>query len=115
VAYGNAPRNILRGPGTNTWDFQLFKDTQVTEGKMVELRIEFYNLFNHTRYDPIGVITDISAVNFRAVTTTLPPRRIQLAAKLYFYGPLFGRRSSLTTGLLRNYKGVPDWLGTPLF
>jgi len=84
AAYGNAPRNVLRGPGINVWDLQLFKDTQITEGKKVELRIEFYNLFNHTRYDPNGVVTDISASNFGAATTTLPPRRIQLAAKFVF-------------------------------
>ena len=84
AAYGNAPRNVLRGPGINTWDLQLYKDTQITESKKFELRIEFYNLFNHTQYDPNGVITDISAGNFGAVTTTLPPRRIQLAGKVYF-------------------------------
>ena len=84
AAYGNAPRNVLRGPGINVWDFQLSKDTQITESKRVELRIEFYNLFNHTEYDPNGVVTDISAVNFGAVTTTLAPRRIQLGAKFYF-------------------------------
>jgi hypothetical protein len=84
ASYGNAPRNVLRGPGINTWDFQLSKDTFISESKRVELRIEFYNLFNHTRYDPNGVITDISAANFGAATTTLPPRRIQLGAKFYF-------------------------------
>jgi hypothetical protein len=84
AAYGNAPRNVLRGPGINVWDLQLFKDTQITESKKIELRIEFYNLFNHTQYDPNGVVTDISASNFGAATTTLPPRRIQLAAKFIF-------------------------------
>jgi len=84
AAYGNAPRNVLRGPGINNWDFQLFKDTQVNENMRVELRIEFYNFFNHTQFDPNGVITDISQANFGAVTATLPPRRIQLAAKFYF-------------------------------
>ena len=84
AGYGNAPRNVLRGPGTNVWDFQLYKDTHITESTRIETRIEFYNLFNRTTYDPNGVVTDISAVNFGAVTTTLPPRRIQLAAKFYF-------------------------------
>jgi hypothetical protein len=84
AAYGNAPRNVLRGPGINNWDFQFFKDTQISESKRVELRIEFYNVFNHTQYDPNGVVTDISAVNFGAATTTLSPRRIQLAGKFYF-------------------------------
>jgi hypothetical protein len=86
AAYGNAPRNVLRGPGINNWDFQLYKDTQLTESTRVELRIEFYNLFNHVQFDPGGVITDIGAAsgNFGAVTKALPPRRIQLAAKFYF-------------------------------
>jgi hypothetical protein len=84
AAYGNAPRNVLRGPGVNNWDLTLFKDTQITESKKFELRIEFYNIFNHTQFDPNGVITDIGQSNFGAATNTLPPRRIQLAGKVYF-------------------------------
>jgi hypothetical protein len=84
AAFGNAPRNVLRGPGVNNWDFQLFKDTQITESKKFELRIEFYNVFNHVQFDPNGVITDVGQSNFGAATLALHPRRIQLAGKLYF-------------------------------
>jgi hypothetical protein len=84
AAYGNAPRNVLQGPGFNNWDLDVIKDTQITEGKKLELRIEFYNLFNHPTFDPNSVVTDISAGNFGAVTAARHPRRIQLAAKVYF-------------------------------
>ena len=81
---GNAGRNILRGPGLNNWDFQLFKDTRVTESTKFELRIEFYNVFNHTQFLANSVITDISDPRFGQVTNALPSRLIQLAAKFYF-------------------------------
>jgi hypothetical protein len=84
ASYGNAPRNVLQGPGLNSWDFQLFKDTRITESKKIELRIEFYNLFNHVQFNPDGVITDIGAPNFGANTKVFAPRRIQLATKFYF-------------------------------
>jgi len=84
VSYGNAPRNPLRGPGLNNWDFQLYKDTQITERTRFELRIEFYNVFNHTQFDSQGIITDIIAPNFGDETLAHNPRQIQLAAKFYF-------------------------------
>jgi Carboxypeptidase regulatory-like domain len=84
AAYGNARRNLMRGPGINNWDFQLYKDTQITESMKVELRIEGYNVFNHTQYNPIDIITDISNPAFGTATGALDPRRVQLAAKFYF-------------------------------
>jgi hypothetical protein len=84
---GNAGRNILRGPGINNWDFELFKDTRITESTKLELRIEFYNAMNHAQFDPNSVITDISDSRFGQVTNVRPSnptRLIQLAAKFYF-------------------------------
>lgn len=84
VSYGDAPRNPLRGPGLNNWDFQLYKDTQINERVKFETRIEFYNVFNHTQFDALGVITDINNPNFGLETAAHDPRRIQLAGKVYF-------------------------------
>jgi Carboxypeptidase regulatory-like domain len=84
VAYGDAPRNLMRGPGINNWDFQLYKDTQITESTRLELRMEAYNVFNHTQFDPQFVITDINNPSFGTVTGAYNPRRVQLAAKFYF-------------------------------
>lgn len=81
---GNSGRNILRGPGINNWDFQLFKDTRITESTKLELRIEFYNVFNHTQFNPGGIVTDISDPRFGRELSANAPRLIQLAAKFYF-------------------------------
>ncbi len=87
--FGNAPRNVLHGPGINNWDFQLSKDTNFTESTRMELRIEFYNVMNHENFWPGGISDNIQAPNFGQMTSDSPstgqgPRLIQLAAKFYF-------------------------------
>jgi hypothetical protein len=81
---GNAGRDIIRGPGRNNFDFALMKDTRITESTRVELRFEFYNIFNHTQFDPNGINTDFNSSAFGTETAAFAPRTIQLAAKLYF-------------------------------
>jgi hypothetical protein len=81
---GNTGRNPLRGPGLNNFDWAFFKDTQITESTRIELRFEFYNLFNHTQFSSSGVTTDINSVNFGRILAANDPRLIQLAAKFYF-------------------------------
>lgn len=88
-AFGNAPRNVLSGPGINNFDFQLFKDTNFTESTKLELRIEFYNVFNHEQFWAGGIVNNVQAPNFGQVIGDNPstgqgPRLIQLAAKFYF-------------------------------
>lgn len=87
--FGNAPRNVLHGPGINNWDFQLFKDTNFTESTRLELRIEFYNVFNHENFWAGGIVNNVQAPNFGQAIADNPstgqgPRLIQLAAKFYF-------------------------------
>lgn len=81
---GNAGRDILRGPGRNDFDFALEKDTRITESTRVELRFEFFNLFNHTQFDPGGITTDFNSSRFGTETAAFSPRVIQLGAKFYF-------------------------------
>jgi Carboxypeptidase regulatory-like domain len=79
---GNAGRNFFHGPGINRTDFGLYKDTKITESTKVELRIEFFNIFNHTQFNnPSG---NVSSINFGRVLSASSPRVIQLAAKFYF-------------------------------
>jgi hypothetical protein len=84
VAYGNAPRNPIRGPGINNWDFVLYKDTEITERTRVQLRLEAYNLFNHTQFDPNGISTNLTSGTFGAIVAAQNPRLMQIAAKLIF-------------------------------
>jgi carboxypeptidase family protein/TonB-dependent receptor-like protein len=53
--FGNAGRNILRGPGFGQVDFSIFKDTRITETSTLQFRAEIFNLFNKANFaDPSG-------------------------------------------------------------
>lgn len=83
--YGNAGRNILVGPGVNTFDGSLRKVFPLGEKKNLQFRAEFFNLMNHPNFaqpDPYiddgpgatGVITDVA----------IPMRQIQFGLKYDF-------------------------------
>ncbi|MBV9082205.1 MAG: TonB-dependent receptor [Acidobacteriaceae bacterium] len=81
--FGNAGRNILRGPGQRNVDLAINKHIRVTEGLNAEFRTEFFNAFNVVNFaSPSGSIT---STNFGAITATEGnPRVIQLALRLAF-------------------------------
>lgn len=81
---GNAARNLLRGPGIANFDWGFFKKTPITETTSMELRFEFFNLFNHTQFSSTGVSTNINSGNFGRILAARDPRIIQLAAKFFF-------------------------------
>jgi hypothetical protein len=55
--FGNLGRNALRGPGFAQVDFSVSKTTKITESQNIQLRFEFFNLFNHANFaDPGGGI-----------------------------------------------------------
>jgi hypothetical protein len=45
--FGNAGRNIIRGPGFQNWDLSIFKNFPVRERYRFEFRAEFFNVWNH--------------------------------------------------------------------
>jgi len=56
--FGNAGRNLLRGPSALNWDFSVFKRTPVREGQTLEFRFEVFNIFNTPQFaTPIGNTT----------------------------------------------------------
>ena len=80
--FGNAGRNILSGPGLETIDFSIVKNTRVTERMNVQFRAEFFNLLNHTNFNlPDNFLGDAT---FGAITSAQDPRRLQLALKFLF-------------------------------
>ena len=40
----------LRGPGLENWDMSLFKNVSIKEKARIQLRLEAYNVFNHTEW-----------------------------------------------------------------
>lgn len=80
---GNAQQWTLDGPtGLNNWDTSFVKNTSIREGWNLQFRAEFFNLFNHTRFN--GVSTTLGASNFGRITSTTGEREIQFALKLLF-------------------------------
>jgi hypothetical protein len=91
--FGNAPRDVFRGPGTNNWDISLFKNFQLgsNEQRSLQFRWETYNTFNQTQYT--GVSTGASFDYFTGAQTNAslgqytsagPARKMVLALKLKF-------------------------------
>ncbi|MGB6941674.1 MAG: carboxypeptidase regulatory-like domain-containing protein [Bryobacteraceae bacterium] len=92
---GNEGRDNFHGPGLNQTDLVLAKQFRWTESRYVELRLEAFNVFNHTQFafngPGIGLnTTTINAVSFAETLTTQPNslqtvgRVVQLGAKIYF-------------------------------
>lgn len=80
--FGNAGRNIIREPGTHKWDMSFFKNNRITESVNLQLRAEFFNIFNHTNFN--GINTTFGSGSFGRVTSARDPRIVQLGLKLGF-------------------------------
>jgi hypothetical protein len=66
-------------------DFSLFRQFPIRESKMIEIRGEAFNIFNHPVYGPPD--TNFSDPSFGVVSSLArgsTPRQIQLGLKLYF-------------------------------
>ncbi len=49
-SFGDAGRNILVGPGYQKWDVSMIKQTRLSNGDFVELRVQLFNAFNHANF-----------------------------------------------------------------
>jgi hypothetical protein len=80
--FGTASRRFFHGPGFNNTDFGFSKRTVIHENYAFDLRVEFFNVFNHAQFlNPGG---DISNSNFGIVTNARDPRIGQVSAKFYW-------------------------------
>lgn len=81
-SFGNVNRRFFHGPGFNNTDFGFLKRTAIREQMAFDIRVEFFNIFNHTQFNnPTG---NISSGNFAVVTSARDPRIGQLSAKFYW-------------------------------
>ncbi len=85
VAFGNARRNNLIGPGQNVFDGSLRKEFAVTESQRLEFRAEFFNFFNHPNFaQPDNFIDDGPGVAGTITSIAIPMRQIQFGLKYRF-------------------------------
>src|SRR6185503_13347354 len=73
--------NRLRGPGLHQWDMSVFKNILMGERVRAQLRLEAYNVFNHTQWGGFN-----SAMTFDSATGKV----INLPSQLGGTGGRFG-------------------------
>ena len=92
--WGDAPRNIARGPGAWQIDFGVARSIRLSERAHLEFRSEFFNIFNHPQYGLPNATFGVPGFGSitQTVNTTTPvspvgsgtPRQIQFALRLAF-------------------------------
>ncbi|QEE29862.1 TonB-dependent receptor [Terriglobus albidus] len=78
---GNAGRNSLEQPGYQNWDASLFKSLPLGERANFQLRMEAFNVFNHTQF---GHANTSLGPGFGAITSTRAARIVQIGGRLVF-------------------------------
>ena len=79
---GNEKWGQFRNPGFAETDLNLSKDTKITERLRMQLRFEFYNVFNRVNLG--GISANLTSANFGKSTSQLNPRNLQIGAKIVF-------------------------------
>lgn len=90
TGYGNAPRNVGRGPSLWQADLALSKAIPIADDVRLEFRSEIFNIFNRAQY---GLpLADLSTSTFGQIISTVntgpvgtgTPREVQFALRLNF-------------------------------
>ena len=82
---GDASRRYFSGPGMFNTDLALLRNFQIRESKVLQFRLETFNIFNHTQFfGPAAVNGNVDSALFGRVVNAAPPRLMQLALKFTF-------------------------------
>ena len=80
--FGDAGRNIARGPAYTNVDLSLVRHFALTPTTRLQIRAEAFNLFNHANF---GLpVADLNSANFGRILSAGSPRLLQFAARLVF-------------------------------
>jgi hypothetical protein len=80
--FGNAGRNIARGPALTNFDVSLMRTFALSETLRLQFRAESFNVANHANF---GLpVADLNSPNFGRIFVAAPPRLMQFALKLMF-------------------------------
>jgi len=82
---GTASRRSFHGPGIFNTDLALLRNFQLRESKVLQFRLETFNLFNQAQFfGPAAVNGNVDSPLFGRVVNAAPPRLMQLALKFTF-------------------------------
>jgi len=82
--FGNCRPRMFHGPGIENVDLSLFKSFPIWGERRIELRGEFFNVFNHANFANPSANIAIPGAFGKVTSTVGNPREIQLAGKFYF-------------------------------
>ncbi len=83
--FGNAGRNIVTGPSLFQMDFGLYKNFRITETVGLQVRSEYFNLFNNVNFGAPNANFDSPAFGtIGALAAGQTARQIQMGVKLLF-------------------------------
>ena len=88
--HGNAPRNVMRNAGINNLDLAIFKNFRIDRKRRVTLRVEGYNVLNHTQYSGVDRTARFDAAgnmvngNFGKASSARRLREVQASVRLSF-------------------------------
>ena len=82
--FGNAGRNIVRGPGIASMNLGLHKEFSLTERYKLEFRTEAFNALNRTNFDNPNSNRSSGAFGTITSTNLNPARQVQFALRLAF-------------------------------
>jgi hypothetical protein len=80
--YGNAPRNLLRGPGVVVTDVSLMKNVPLIGRGQFQVRVDVSNVLNRPNFNNPNVT--FGTANFGRITSAQSMRQIVLGGKLLF-------------------------------
>jgi hypothetical protein len=81
----NSKRRIWHGPGINNFDLTIEKTTRFRQAKLLDVRVEAFNAFNHAQfYGSAAVDGEINDPEFGHTVSAQAPRLVQFSAKFTF-------------------------------
>lgn len=81
---GNEKLGQFRNPGYANTDLTVKKDTAITERLHFELRLDMFNLFNRVNLNSVNTNYGDTSAGFGTTSSNMPPRNMQLGAKISF-------------------------------
>jgi hypothetical protein len=83
--FGNASRNILRGPRFASTDLSMMKNIPLGAGMQFQFRAEVFNIFNTVNYaNPNSSFGAAAFGSITSITVGGTMRQIQLSGKIFF-------------------------------
>ena len=80
-SYGNSARNILTGPGAQSWNIVIAKNFQLKERARLQFRWELFNAFNRENFGAFPS-TNISSGDFGLDTYAGNMRKMLFALRI---------------------------------